>query len=56
MQSPCVKICLYDAERGLCAGCGRTLEEIAEWTGYSEDRQRAIIAELPGRLEPPPRR
>ncbi len=50
MQTPCVKICVYDAARGLCAGCGRTLEEIAQWADLSEAQRRAIMAELPRRL------
>jgi uncharacterized protein len=51
MDTPCVKICLYDAVHGLCAGCGRTLEEIANWADFSDDRRRALMAELPTRLE-----
>ena len=31
MLSPCRKICVYDSLRDLCAGCGRTLEEIENW-------------------------
>jgi len=30
VASPCVDICRLDAE-GLCVGCRRTLDEIAEW-------------------------
>jgi predicted Fe-S protein YdhL (DUF1289 family) len=50
MQSPCVKICLYDPKRQLCSGCGRTLQEIGDWTALSDDAQRRIMAELPQRL------
>ena len=50
MESPCVKICLYDRTRQLCSGCGRTLEEIAGWTSLSADERRRIMAELPQRL------
>jgi len=51
MESPCVKICLYDPARGLCSGCGRTLEEIAGWTSLSEEERSRIMAELPRRLK-----
>lgn len=49
IESPCIKICVIEPESGLCAGCGRTLEEIAGWTGLSEDQRRRIMAELAGR-------
>jgi uncharacterized protein len=51
MQSPCRKICVYDPLRNLCAGCGRTLEEIEGWPDLSEDEQRAVLAQLPERLK-----
>jgi predicted Fe-S protein YdhL (DUF1289 family) len=50
MESPCVKICLYDPARKLCSGCGRTLEEIAGWTSLSAEARGRIMAELPERL------
>lgn len=49
IESPCIKVCVIEAETGLCAGCGRTLEEIAGWAGMSAERRRRIMAELPGR-------
>ncbi len=51
MDSPCVKICTYDPERGLCSGCGRTLEEIGAWSALTDDQRRAVMAELPQRLK-----
>ena len=50
MESPCVKICLYEPGVGLCRGCGRTLEEIAGWTAMSDAERRRIMDELPARL------
>lgn len=50
METPCIKICTYDASHGLCSGCGRTLEEIARWSEMSEDERQRIMAELPARL------
>ncbi|MBO02076.1 MAG: DUF1289 domain-containing protein [Candidatus Marinimicrobia bacterium] len=40
MESPCKKQC--NLIKGVCRGCGRTLEQIANWTKYS-DKQREII-------------
>ncbi|HEY0265641.1 MAG TPA: DUF1289 domain-containing protein [Rhizomicrobium sp.] len=51
MDSPCVKICTYDPEQGLCSGCGRTLEEIGAWSDLTDDQRRAVMAELPQRLK-----
>jgi len=50
MDSPCVKLCVYDDAHGICAGCGRTLAEIAGWAELSDPQRRAVLAELPGRL------
>ena len=41
MESPCVKVCVMDAERRYCAGCLRTLDEIARW-GEMTDSERAL--------------
>jgi hypothetical protein len=50
LDSPCVKICVYEAGAGLCRGCGRTLEEIADWTALSDAERRRIMEDLPARL------
>ena len=51
MESPCVKICTYDPGTGLCQGCGRTLEEIGDWFSMSDAQRRAVMEQLPQRLE-----
>jgi uncharacterized protein len=45
VPSPCVDICRLDAQ-GLCVGCRRTLQEIAEWPGAGDARRREILREL----------
>jgi uncharacterized protein len=45
VASPCVDICRLDA-RGLCIGCRRTIEEIAEWPRADEARRREILRAL----------
>jgi predicted Fe-S protein YdhL (DUF1289 family) len=47
--SPCINICQLDAQ-GLCVGCRRTLEEIAEWSSASEARRREILRNVAGRV------
>lgn len=43
VASPCVNLCRIDAPTGLCAGCYRTLQEIAAWMHLSAHERRAII-------------
>jgi predicted Fe-S protein YdhL (DUF1289 family) len=50
MISPCVRLCTFDPETGICVGCGRTLAEIGNWTRYSDEERREIMAVLPARL------
>jgi uncharacterized protein len=50
MSTPCVNICIVDPASGLCLGCGRTLGEIAAWSGLNEGERWAIMATLDERL------
>ena len=50
MESPCIKICTYDPESGLCRGCGRTLDEIGGWFSMTDDQRREVMAKLSERL------
>ena len=51
IDTPCEKICIVDAASGLCRGCGRSLDEIARWTAYSDAERARIMADLPPRLD-----
>jgi predicted Fe-S protein YdhL (DUF1289 family) len=42
VASPCRNIC--KVKRGLCIGCGRTLDEIAAWPTAPDPERRAIAA------------
>lgn len=44
--SPCTSVCRMDLEHGWCAGCWRTLDEIAHWGGASGDYKRAVLAQI----------
>ncbi|EMS97178.1 hypothetical protein H009_13423 [Agrobacterium tumefaciens str. Cherry 2E-2-2] len=50
METPCIHICHLDATSSLCIGCGRTLDEIGGWAGYSDEKRREIMRLLPQRL------
>lgn len=43
--SPCIGTCRIDAD-GLCAGCARTLDEIARWGGMDIDARLRVLAQL----------
>jgi predicted Fe-S protein YdhL (DUF1289 family) len=47
--SPCDGTCRIEPASGLCAGCSRTLAEIAGWATMSHPEQRALLAVLAGR-------
>ncbi|MEM8652546.1 MAG: DUF1289 domain-containing protein [Pseudomonadota bacterium] len=51
MQSPCVLICSIDLKTGFCFGCGRTKDEIAQWTSYTDAKRSDVMNELEARLE-----
>lgn len=42
-ESPCVGVCTLDKAQ-VCEGCGRTIQEIAEWSRASSARQAQIVA------------
>jgi predicted Fe-S protein YdhL (DUF1289 family) len=45
VPSPCILVCELDPLTDICIGCGRTLDEIAEWASVPRARQLEI-AEL----------
>jgi predicted Fe-S protein YdhL (DUF1289 family) len=47
--TPCIRLCVIDPATELCAGCGRTLAEIAAWGRLDEAERRRIMAALPAR-------
>jgi predicted Fe-S protein YdhL (DUF1289 family) len=46
VPSPCTSVCRIDPATGWCAGCFRTLDEIATWSSLDEDDKRAVWARL----------
>jgi predicted Fe-S protein YdhL (DUF1289 family) len=55
IKTPCIKVCIVDGESGLCLGCYRTLNEVAAWTRFSDEKRERLMAELParrGRIRP----
>ena len=50
IETPCIKVCVMDPSSGLCAGCGRTLDEIARWSALSDADRKRIMEELKERM------
>lgn len=50
IATPCNRICMVDPQSGLCTGCGRSLDEIARWSGYSDAERTRVMTQLPARL------
>ena len=46
VPSPCISICAIDQVTGLCAGCLRTLDEIAVWSVLDDEEKRAVWTQL----------
>ena len=42
VPSPCNSICTIDQVSGCCAGCFRTLDEIAMWSVLDDAEKRAV--------------
>ena len=49
VPSPCISVCVMDADGVLCTGCFRPLDEIAAWGMLDADAKRRILAALPAR-------
>ena len=45
-MSPCTKNCSLNTSTNICEGCGRTLDEIVEWTPLSQNSTRVIKKHL----------
>ena len=49
VESPCVQVCLMDPGKELCAGCYRTLPEIACWRDMSDAERLAVLSAIESR-------
>ena len=49
VASPCVNVCVLQGDH--CIGCFRTLDEIGRWGTMAEAERRAVVAELPARID-----
>ncbi len=50
VASPCMSVCQMDDDSGLCIGCLRTLDEIAQWGNANAAFKRAVWINIEARL------
>ena len=50
--SPCISVCRIDPASGLCQGCARTLQEIADWPMLTMREKDALLFRLAERTKP----
>ncbi len=46
VPSPCISVCRMDERTGWCAGCLRTLDEIAVWSLLDDEEKREVWVDL----------
>lgn len=51
VPSPCISICKMHPQTGLCEGCLRTIDEIAQWSSATEEMKRKVWVEIRRRQE-----
>ena len=49
VKSPCVEVCRMDPAKDVCAGCWRTLDEIARWRDMGDVEREAVLATVVAR-------
>lgn len=50
VESPCINVCV-PGEDYICAGCFRTLSEIADWGYASNEQRRQVVSNSRHRKE-----
>ena len=46
VRSPCVEVCRMDPAKAVCAGCFRTLDEIARWRDMDDPEREAVLTAI----------
>jgi predicted Fe-S protein YdhL (DUF1289 family) len=45
VKNPCINICRTGSD-GFCLGCKRSLEEIGDWSNYSNEQKSAVLEKI----------
>jgi uncharacterized protein len=48
-ESPCTNLCVLDRSTGWCGGCGRTVDEIANWSVMTVAEKWSVLREIQAR-------
>ena len=54
VPSPCISVCRMSELTGLCEGCYRTLDEIAQWSSAGDQTKRTIWTQIEQRINANP--
>jgi predicted Fe-S protein YdhL (DUF1289 family) len=46
VSTPCISVCIMNPQTGLCDGCLRTIDEIAQWGSATEEAKRKVWIEI----------
>lgn len=46
VPSPCISVCVMNAQTGWCEGCFRTIDEIVAWGSATDAAKRAVWVEI----------
>lgn len=52
VKSPCRGVCTLD-DKGKCVGCFRMLDEIANWSLYSDEERKRVLKLVELRMQLP---
>jgi len=50
VKSPCIDKCKYD-ENKVCMGCHRTMNEIVNWSSFSDEKKTKIITRVEKKIK-----
>ncbi len=56
VESPCVNLCQVHPQTRLCIGCKRSIDEITNWSRYSDQERATLMKELNARQASPTHR
>jgi hypothetical protein len=45
VKNPCINVCRTD-KNGICLGCKRSLEEIGDWSKYSNEQKISVLENI----------
>ena len=46
IKSPCNNICKMDLKKNFCIGCGRSIDQITNWSFYSQKERNKIMENI----------